>query len=527
MAIHGFPGGVISATAPTTSTSGASGVWTVDDALQAGANWPVAPAFATNSVRLRSSASAYMTRTPSVTGSRTTWTYSAWIKRGNLSDYSMLLDAGDGTSNNFTVLQFVGSGAATGPYTISVGNATGGSFNLLAYTSAVFRDPSAWYHIVLVFDTTNATSTNRVKLYVNNVLQTLSYTTGPFAQNTNSWINYTNPHYIGKLDYGSTYYDGYMTEIVLVDGQALDPSYFGATNPSTGVWQPATYRGTYGTNGFYLPMNVTQNLFSVDYLLVAGGGSGANGIGGGGGAGGVLTGTTNIVQGTTYTITVGSGAAGSAASESYVNGNPGSDSSALGITVTGGGYGGTYNNTGGNGGSGGGGGTDNKAGGTGVSGQGYAGGTSNNAYPQQSGGGGGAGGTGANATNSNAGNGGNGLASSITGSSVTYGGGGGGSFNADSTGAVGSGGSGGGTAGGNQVASSNATANTGGGSGGGGYWSLGGGNDCKGSGNGGSGVVILRILTSDYTGTTTGSPTVTTDGSYTVVKFTSSGSYTA
>ena len=261
---------------------------------------------------------------------------------------------------------------------------------------------------------------------------------------------------------------------------------------------------------------------SASYLVVAGGGSGANGIGGGGGAGGLLSGTASLNPALSYTVVVGAGGTGSAGANAYVNGNNGSDSSALGVTATGGGYGGTYNSVGGNGGSGGGGGTDNKAGGTGVSGQGYAGGTSNNAYPQQSGGGGGAGAVGANATNSNAGNGGVGVASSITGTSTYYAGGGGGSFNADSTGAVGSGGNGGGSAGGNQVASDPGTANTGGGSGGGGYKSSGGGFFSKGSGNGGSGVVIISYTAPQKFG----GGVVTTSGSNVIHTFNTSGTLT-
>lgn len=258
---------------------------------------------------------------------------------------------------------------------------------------------------------------------------------------------------------------------------------------------------------------------SASYLVVAGGGSGANGIGGGGGAGGLLTGTASLNPALSYTITVGAGGTGSAGANAYVNGNAGSNSSALGVTATGGGYGGTYNSAGGAGGSGGGGGTDAQVGGTGVSGQGYAGGTANNAYPQQSGGGGGAGAVGANATNSNAGNGGVGVASSISGTSTYYAGGGGGSFNADSTGAVGSGGNGGGSAGGNAVPSSNATANTGGGSGGGGYKSSGGGFFSKGSGNGGSGVVIISYPAPQKFG----GGIVTTSGSNVIHTFNTSG----
>jgi hypothetical protein len=99
MAIHGFPGGVISATAPTISPSGASGVWTLDDQLQNSANWPTTNVTLSNSVRLRSSATAYMTRTPAVASNRKTWTWSAWVKRGTLGVVNRLFAADDGSSS--------------------------------------------------------------------------------------------------------------------------------------------------------------------------------------------------------------------------------------------------------------------------------------------------------------------------------------------------------------------------------------------------------------------------------------------
>jgi hypothetical protein len=247
-----YSGKIIKKTPVVPSQTSASGVWTLDEAMQATKSntWPVAnvPDPISRSLRFRSSASAYLNRTPATASNRRTWTYSTWIKRGLLTGSNFILSAGDTTSNNFTYAFF----NATQNNCIEIGNANSGSFNLLARTAAVFRDPSAWYHIVLVFDTTNATSTSRVQLYVNGVLQTLSYTTGPFAQNTNSFVNNTNINLIGKNDYSTDYFDGYLAETYLIDGQALTPSSFGGTNAITGVWEPRPYTGTYGTNGFLL-----------------------------------------------------------------------------------------------------------------------------------------------------------------------------------------------------------------------------------------------------------------------------------
>ncbi len=277
----------------------------------------------------------------------------------------------------------------------------------------------------------------------------------------------------------------------------------------------------------------TPNTYSADMLIIAGGGGGgAHYYGGGGGAGGYRTSTQSLTGGTTYTITVGDGGAGSGVNNT--RGGNGSDSSISGsgittITSTGGGGGGsggsTPNKTGKDGGSGGGSAYDNSSAGSGNTpstspSQGNNGGLGFNT-PGVGNGGGGGGGAGsvgqAGYAPNNGGNGGNGLASSITGSSVTRAGGGGG---AAAGGTNGSGGTGGGGNAGSDTGGSG-TVNTG--SGGGGQGNPGGG----GSGDGGKGVVILSVLTANYSGTTTGSPTVTTSGSNTIMQFNGSGSYTA
>lgn len=260
--------------------------------------------------------------------------------------------------------------------------------------------------------------------------------------------------------------------------------------------------------------------YSISYLLVAGGGGAGGNGGGGGGAGGFLTGTKTLTPGTVYTATVGGGGSGSSGTNSSLTGE---------TAAVGGGYGAQAYSNGTSGGSGGGGANNYYGGGSpgsGTSGQGNSGGSGTNPGGAGGGGGGGGGasGTGGNGTgsfNSSGGNGGSGTASSITGSSVTYaGGGGGGRVVAGDTviGGNGGGGSGGGGSGGNP--GGNGTANLGGGAGGG----SGGGTS---GGNGGSGVVILSVPTASYSGTTTGSPTITTSGSNTIIKFNSSGTYTA
>ena len=204
------------------------------------------------SVRLRNSASAYLNRTPASASNRRTWTYSGWVKRGLLTTRMSLLGGYTGTTNGTlrTDIDFQ-DGAAL--YIGSDQMQTATDFNIV--TTQIFRDPSAWYHIVVAFDTTQSTSTDRVKVYVNGVQVTAFSTASYPSLNYQGGINFNNNQYINRWfdSAGGSYYgDGYMTEINFIDGQALTPSSFGQINSQNGVWQPIRYAGTYGTNGFYL-----------------------------------------------------------------------------------------------------------------------------------------------------------------------------------------------------------------------------------------------------------------------------------
>jgi len=213
----------------------------------------------TNSLRFRSSASAYLNRTPPVASNRKTWTWSAWVKRGGLSSNQSLFAVN--ATGDYQEFRFTSSDnlrlildAAANNYAVEV-------------PTVVWRDPAAWYHIVLAVDTTQATSTNRVKIYVNGIQQTVSAVSGfsfP-AQNFDTYVNATLPHAIGNFNYlNSLYFDGYMTEINFIDGLALTPSSFGTTS-DLGVWQPIRYGGSYGTNGFYLKFTDTTNTTTLGY----------------------------------------------------------------------------------------------------------------------------------------------------------------------------------------------------------------------------------------------------------------------
>jgi len=281
--------------------------------------------------------------------------------------------------------------------------------------------------------------------------------------------------------------------------------------------------------------------YSINYLIVAGGGGGASDRGGAGGAGGLLSGSTTVTGGTTYTVTVGAGGAFNGSGSGALGGD--SSITSMGSTSLGGGGGASIygSNTTISGGSGGGGSASASysSAGSGTSGQGNNGGTGGTGGVNNGGGGGGGSSSvGSVGNSSTGGNGGSGSTTSlitttqatnnsvgqVVSSSVYFSGGGGGGKDGTS-GTGGTGGNGGGANGGQGTnLPTSASVNSGGGGGGGGgiAGTIGG----VGT-NGGSGCVILSMPTSNYSGTTTGSPTVVTNGSNTVIIFKGTGSYTS
>jgi len=199
---------------------------------------------ARQSLRLDRDSSAYLTRTPSSASNRKTWTWSSWIKLGEVSEDRCIFSASTDASNR-NALNLVEQHYFVFDYEV------GGSRYLVSSQDAVYRDPSAWYHVVLAVDTTQSTNTNRVKIYVNGSQITLTTILNGYPpQNADMFINNNIGHAIGKQNWGTAYYDGYMTEVNFVDGNAYDASYFGETK--NGVWIPIKYTGSYGTNGFRL-----------------------------------------------------------------------------------------------------------------------------------------------------------------------------------------------------------------------------------------------------------------------------------
>jgi hypothetical protein len=202
------------------------------------------------SLRFNSADSAYLNRTPASAGNRKTFTISKWIKRAALGGGQSFFTAGTASPNPRASFEFTSGNAIYLSF-----NPTGSAWIEMT-TSAVYRDVSAWYHIVVAVDTTQATDTNRVKLYVNGVQVTAFSAAAYPSQNTDLPFNNNVAHGIGiYIADPSQYFNGYLTEINFIDGSALDPTSFGEFNSDTGVWQPIEYTGTYGTNGFYLPFS--------------------------------------------------------------------------------------------------------------------------------------------------------------------------------------------------------------------------------------------------------------------------------
>ena len=214
-----------------------------------------------NSLRFRASNSAYLSRTPTQSATSTQkFTYSAWIKRG-------LLGNGSNYENTFTAYI---SGSARDSIRFDAADTISIYFNetssAILTTNAVYRDPAAWYHIVVAVDTTQATAANRIILYVNGT-QVTSFGTATYPSQNYAITGFNQSgkeQDIGRYPTNQYYFDGYMTAINVIDGQQLTPNSFGTFN-SYGVWQPINYGGSYGTNGFYLPFTNTTSTTTLGY----------------------------------------------------------------------------------------------------------------------------------------------------------------------------------------------------------------------------------------------------------------------
>jgi len=213
-----------------------------------------------NSLRFDDGSSDHLTKTASTPTNNKKQTSSVWVKRSALSG-----------SSNFGIMGFVDtSSPANSRHHLYFINDQLGAFykdptitRLDLKTNRLFRDPSAWYHIVLAIDTTQGTASNRAKLYVNGVQET-SFATSDYPVQDITFLDSGETLQVGRLTTSGgshQYYDGYIAEAVFIDGQALDPTSFGEFDEDSSIWKPKDVSGlTFGTNGFYLDFENSGSL---------------------------------------------------------------------------------------------------------------------------------------------------------------------------------------------------------------------------------------------------------------------------
>ena len=203
------------------------------------------------SLRFNESDITYLSRTFPSAGNLRTWTFSCWLKRGTIGQNSFIFSSS--VSGNAVYID------TADILTIEWYN---GSANYYKQTLAKLRDPSAWYHIVAVYNTTSGTADDRLQLWLNGERVTSFAGSSNPTQNLDSIINTAIEHNVGQMASGQAHdsgFDGYIGEVNFIDGQALTADSFGETG-TYGEWKPIAYAGTYGTNGFYLP-------FEQDYAV--------------------------------------------------------------------------------------------------------------------------------------------------------------------------------------------------------------------------------------------------------------------
>jgi hypothetical protein len=222
------------------------------------------------SLRFDDGRGSYLSWTPASAGNRKTWTYSIWVKRGNLGIYGKLFHEYSGQTAR-SELAFDTSDFLRFNF--------GGDVETALKPTQVFRDTSAWYHIIWSVDTTQSTASDRANAYINGVKITDFSEENYPALNAESGINLASQHEISGKDGASQFIDGYLAEINFIDGQALTPDSFGETG-DYGEWKPKAYAGTYGTNGFYLPFEQDYAVEGFSTVTYEGNGTSGHYIGG-------------------------------------------------------------------------------------------------------------------------------------------------------------------------------------------------------------------------------------------------------
>jgi hypothetical protein len=207
------------------------------------------------SLKFNDDESQYLSWTPASAGNLTTWTWSGWVKRCNLSDGALF-------SANYSSNQIIFS------LDRLYFEHYDGSNNNYKISTNKLRDTSAWYHLVFVWDTSNATAADRMRMYINSERVTNFDSSSDPSLNVSSKFNTAIAHEIGhRINPANFYLDAYLAEVNFIDGQALDPTSFGET--IDGYWKAKDYSGSYGTNGFRLTFEddvVSEGFNATTYL---------------------------------------------------------------------------------------------------------------------------------------------------------------------------------------------------------------------------------------------------------------------
>jgi len=202
------------------------------------------------SLRLRASNSARLSRTGLTAGTANKWAVSFWAKLGAGSNQALFCGYSNG--NNYT---YFGTSASN---QLTFSNVNAGVADVQFTTTAAYRDPTAWYHVAVFVDTTLATASDRYQIWVNGARVTsFATSTNTLAQNSGLYWNDNFTQYIGTFDTVTNYFDGYIAEFINTGRVATNPAVgaFGQFDSTTNSWVPRRYTGTYGANGFYLPFN--------------------------------------------------------------------------------------------------------------------------------------------------------------------------------------------------------------------------------------------------------------------------------
>ena len=206
------------------------------------------------SLRFNSADSAYLSRTPAVAGNRKTWTWAGWVKRSKLGVEQTIFGCMANDVSFYTNLTIEVNDK------IYIYESLTANGRALA-TTQLFRDPSAWFHVLLHYNTTDATNSNKAKLYINGTEVTQFDEDNRSYLTSDASVNRAAEHTIGKRTYSPApnYFSGYLADVHFIDGQALTPSSFTEVSATTGQLIPLAYSGTFGTNGFWLKFSDNSN----------------------------------------------------------------------------------------------------------------------------------------------------------------------------------------------------------------------------------------------------------------------------